>query len=76
MAVAVSDTGRGIAAEDLPHIFDPFYRSAGGGKERGHAGLGLAIAKRVVELQGGRLSADNRPGGGAVFTFTLPLAPP
>jgi signal transduction histidine kinase len=72
--VAISDDGSGIAKEDLPHIFEPFYRSGKAGDASGHAGLGLAIARRMVELQGGEIKADNRPTGGACFRFTLPLA--
>jgi signal transduction histidine kinase len=72
--VTVSDDGSGIAADDLPHIFDPFYRSSKAGGGSGHAGLGLAIARRMVELQGGEIAAENNPAGGTCFRFTLPLA--
>jgi len=72
--VAVDDTGKGIPEADLPHIFEPFYRSHTAGSGRGHAGLGLAIARRMVELQGGRISARNHAAGGAGFRFSLPLA--
>lgn len=71
--VKVSDTGAGIPAQDLERIFDPFYRGGKAGKDRAHAGLGLAISKRIVELQAGRLSADNLSKGGSCFSFTLPL---
>jgi two-component system, OmpR family, sensor histidine kinase SaeS len=75
--VNVSDTGEGIRAEDLPHVFDRFYR---GDKARtrdtgGGAGLGLAIAKRLIETHGGRIWVAQPPGGGSVFSFTLPKAP-
>ncbi len=73
-AISVADTGPGIPGDELPHLFDPFYRGKGQGAERGHAGLGLAIAKRIVELQGGKLMVKNRSEGGADFTFTLPLS--
>jgi signal transduction histidine kinase len=73
-AVAVADNGQGITADDLPHIFEPFYRSHAAGFGSGHAGLGLAIARRMVELQGGRISARNKASGGAIFTISLPLA--
>lgn len=72
--LTVRDSGPGIPLEDLPHIFDRFYR---GDKARtgddGSSGLGLAIARSLVEAHGGRLSAENATGGGAVFTITLPL---
>ncbi|MBI4769920.1 MAG: hypothetical protein HY784_05760 [Chloroflexi bacterium] len=71
--VEVSDSGPGIPPEDLPRVFERFFRGdrarAGGG-----TGLGLAIARHVVEAHGGRIWAESegRPGKGAVFRFTLP----
>ncbi len=71
--VAVSDTGMGIAPEDLPHVFDRFWR---GDKSRsrsgGGAGLGLAIARQIVETHGGRIWAESAVGQGTTFTFVLP----
>jgi two-component system OmpR family sensor kinase len=72
--VTVADDGEGIPSRDLPHIFDPFYRSRESAAAAGHAGLGLAIAQRMVELQGGAIRAGSSPMGGAQFSFTLPLA--
>jgi len=73
--VEVSDTGEGIDAQDLPHIFERFYR---GEKSRsratGGAGLGLAIAKGIVEAHGGQIGVESRPAEGTRFTFTLPAA--
>ena len=68
--VDVSDDGPGFAAEDLPHVFEPLYR---GDKARGAggAGLGLAIARRLVHAHGGEVEATNRPEGGARVTVTL-----
>ena len=68
--VEVSDDGPGFAAEDLPHVFEPLYR---GDKARGAggAGLGLAIARRLVHAHGGEVEATNRPEGGARVTVTL-----
>ncbi|MEJ2423003.1 MAG: HAMP domain-containing sensor histidine kinase [Candidatus Thiodiazotropha sp.] len=74
VSVTVSDDGQGIESDELAHLFDPFYRIRKPGKERGHAGLGLAIARRMVELQGGTIRAENNSHGGARFVFTLPLA--
>jgi signal transduction histidine kinase/response regulator RpfG family c-di-GMP phosphodiesterase len=70
----VEDDGPGIPAEDLPHVFDRFYRStrpAPGGSEG--AGLGLAISRGIVELHGGRIVAESREGGGTRFRFEMPL---
>jgi CheY-like chemotaxis protein len=75
--VAVSDTGTGIEAEDLPRIFDP-YRQGGGSPcsgEGGSVGLGLYIARNLIQRQGGELGVKSRPGAGSTFWFTLPLAP-
>lgn len=71
---SVSDTGRGIAQEDLPRVFSKFqqfHRGAGGVGERG-TGLGLAICKGIVELHHGTIQAVSRLGEGTKFTFTLP----
>ena len=71
--VAVADTGAGIDPQDLPHIFERFYR-ADKSRDRsiGGAGLGLAIARQVVELHGSVLEVESRPGEGARFAFSLP----
>lgn len=75
--VDVSDTGEGIQPEDLPYLFDRFYR---GEKSRnrstGGAGLGLAIARGIVEAHDGTISVESHPGQGARFSFTLPVSGP
>jgi signal transduction histidine kinase len=74
--ISVSDTGSGIAAADLPRIFERFYRADGSrGRGTPGSGLGLAIAKEIVELHGGTIAAESRPGGGATFRITLPVGP-
>jgi two-component system sensor histidine kinase CiaH len=70
----VDDAGPGIRPEDLPHVFDRFYRAAGA--PGGGTGLGLAIAAWIVERHGGRIAAANRDEGGARFTVHIPLARP
>ena len=74
-AAAGGDSGPGIAPEDLPHLFERFYRAD---KARGStgSGLGLSIGRWIAEAHGGRLTAANAPGRGALFTVTLPLASP
>jgi signal transduction histidine kinase len=73
--VAVSDTGPGIAAEHLPRLFERFYRAdAARSRGDGGTGIGLAIARSVVEAHGGRIRAESRVGRGSVFTFDLPVA--
>jgi signal transduction histidine kinase len=74
LVFTVADTGPGIAARDLPHLFDPLYRGeASRNRETGGAGLGLAIARRILHAHGGDLAAANRDTGGAEFTGWLPL---
>jgi len=76
--LSVRDTGIGIAAADLPYIFDRFWRAdrvRSRGSERGGFGLGLAISQWIVQAHGGTLTASSRLTRGTVFTVTLPLAP-
>jgi two-component system OmpR family sensor kinase/two-component system sensor histidine kinase BaeS len=74
IVVKVADTGLGISREDLPYIFERFWRGeksrsrAGGG-----SGLGLAIAKQLVEMHGGEINVSSTPGSGSTFWFTLPI---
>ena len=74
LLVEVIDTGEGISPDDLPYVFDQFYR---GEKSRSHAtggsGLGLAIAKRIIEAHGGVIGVESRSGEGSGFWFTLPM---
>src|SRR5262249_298146 len=74
VTLRVRDTGSGIEAEDLPYIFDRFYRAdkARQRVDSNASGLGLAIAKAIVEAHGGTLVAESSPGAGTTFTITLP----
>jgi two-component system OmpR family sensor kinase len=73
ISVYVSNSGSGIDVKDLGRIFEPFYRAGDATGKKLHAGLGLAISKKIVELQGGNIRADNLPGGGVKFSFELPV---
>ena len=69
VGVSVSDTGAGIPADKLKEVFEPFFTTKSEG-----TGLGLSIVRTIIETYGGKIWADNNPGGGARFSFTLPLA--
>ena len=70
----MSDTGIGIRAENLPRVFDRFYRVPGTDASPEGSGLGLAIVKRIVEAHDGSIEAASRIGEGSTFTVRLPLA--
>jgi signal transduction histidine kinase len=74
--ISILDRGPGIPPTQLEHIFDSFVSSPVHGRASGGTGIGLAIAQGVAKLHNGSITADNRPGGGAVFTITLPLFVP
>lgn len=74
--LTVSDTGPGIAPEELPNIFEPFYRGQTPGSAPHGLGLGLAIARDLVVAHGGRLEVASTPGAGSRFTIHLPLTAP
>lgn len=78
IAVTVADTGQGIAPQDLPHVFDRFYRAdkarTGGGRD--HAGLGLSIAQVIARAHGGEITVESTVGQGSRFTVRLPRAKP
>jgi signal transduction histidine kinase len=74
--IQVIDTGVGIDAAELPHVFDRFYRGSRANEARGSgSGLGLAIVRSVVEMHGGRVMVESRVGAGSTFTVTLPVDP-
>jgi signal transduction histidine kinase len=71
--IAVSDQGPGIPPEDLPHLFERFYRVKGARNAEG-IGLGLYITRVLVEAHGGRVGVESEIGKGSTFAFTLPVA--
>jgi two-component system sensor histidine kinase MprB len=73
--VTVRDHGSGVAEQDLPYLFDRFYRGTNSRGRQG-SGLGLAIVRQVTEQHGGHATVANAPDGGAVFTLELPASPP
>jgi two-component system sensor histidine kinase KdpD len=73
LLVSVADAGPGIGADAMPRLFEPFFRASGA--RRGGSGLGLAVARGLIEAHGGRIWADNGPGGGARFSFEIPASP-
>jgi two-component system OmpR family sensor kinase len=75
-AITVRDQGCGIGVEDLPHIFEPFYRAdPARARDTGGSGLGLAIAEQIVRAHGGQITVASRIGEGSTFTVSLPTAP-
>ena len=72
MLVRVTDTGAGIAPQDLPRIFERYWQARGRSRTRG-SGLGLTITKGIVEAHGGRIAVQSVPGRGSTFSFTLPV---
>jgi two-component system phosphate regulon sensor histidine kinase PhoR len=71
VSIEVTDTGTGISRNDLPHIFERFYK-ADRARSGGGTGMGLAIAKHVVEAHGGNIRAESREGKGSTLSFSLP----
>jgi K+-sensing histidine kinase KdpD len=72
MHIAVRDQGAGIPSEDLDHVFERFYRGAAVRQHTYGTGMGLAITRGLLAVEGGRVWAENHPQGGAVFTIAVP----
>jgi signal transduction histidine kinase len=76
VSITVTDTGAGISAEQLPHIFDKFFQADNQAQAATKGtGLGLAIAKEIVEAHGGKITVESRVGAGTTFVVTLPAEP-
>ena len=74
LAISVADTGEGIAQDDLPHVFERFYRSGSSrSRKEGGTGLGLAIVKQMVEAHGGKVWVESKKGTGSIFSILLPF---
>jgi signal transduction histidine kinase len=77
VTIQVSDTGIGISEQDMPHVFDPFFRVYHGPPQGVEGtGLGLSIVKTIVEQHGGTICVESKPGRGSTFSITLPLKQP
>ena len=68
--ISVADTGRGIPADDIPHLFEPYFSTRTGG-----TGLGLAICRKIVTEHDGSITVESEPGSGTTFTISLPCFP-
>ena len=75
VTLAVEDRGVGLDAQDLPHLFEPFYRSARARRRPG-VGLGLAVVERIAHVFGGTMSVESAPGRGSRFVLRIPDATP
>ncbi len=73
LQITISDSGKGIPARDLPHVFEPFFQGESGSASPNHAGLGLAIAKRIMELLHGHIIVTSVEGQGTRFSLLLPI---
>ncbi len=73
MVIKVQDNGAGISKEEQARLFEPYSRLDADRQRHPGLGLGLALAKRVIELHGGRIWVESEPGKGSIFVFTLPL---
>jgi two-component system sensor histidine kinase MprB len=73
LRILVEDHGPGVDAEDVPHLFERFFRGRSASAAPG-SGLGLAIAKNLARLHGGDITLKSSPGSGSVFTLNLPMA--
>jgi signal transduction histidine kinase len=73
VVVAVTDTGVGIAKEDLPRLFQDFARGQAQPEGVSGCGMGLAISRRIVEVHGGTITVESEPGKGSTFTIHLPV---
>jgi signal transduction histidine kinase len=74
VAVTVTDQGTGVPEHEQARIFEKFYRGRSARERIPGTGMGLAIAREIVKAHGGEIGVENRPGQGAEFSFTLPLA--
>ncbi len=75
LQLSVEDRGPGIAAADLPHLFEPFYRGRNGSRQQiPGSGLGLSLVKHIVEGHGGRVAVETAQGKGSKLTLSLPVA--
>ncbi|MEZ5315926.1 MAG: ATP-binding protein [Vicinamibacterales bacterium] len=74
VTISVRDHGPGLSPADLPHVFERFYRGAGARHRTSGTGMGLSIARELLAVAGGQVSAQNAPDGGARFTVTVPAA--
>ena len=72
--IVVIDKGLGIPSDQLPRIFEKFYRAARSADDPSGTGLRLALAKEIIELHSGSISAESEPGKGSIFTISLPLS--
>jgi signal transduction histidine kinase len=73
VVISVADDGVGMSADEIDHVFDPFRRGGGAGHGVPGAGLGLFVARRIVEAHGGEIAVDSTPGAGSTFTVRLPV---